>query len=72
VLNIGTRPTFGGTREVVEVHLLDFAGDLYRTEMTVELMARIRSEQKFDGIDELVAQIEDDVQTARTALEGHL
>jgi len=51
----------------VETHLLDFDGDLYGQVATVDLLHRIREERKFSGIDELVAQMTRDVQTAREA-----
>jgi riboflavin kinase/FMN adenylyltransferase len=68
VMNIGVRPTVGGTRRVVEVHLLDWSGDLYGQRLTVELVARLRAEQRFPSLEALVAQIHADVAAARTAL----
>lgn len=68
VVNIGVRPTFGGGGLVVEVHLLDFDGDLYGRQLSVQFHARLRDEQRFGGIDELVAQIDRDVETARESL----
>lgn len=69
VVNIGKRPTFGGTVSVVEAHLLDYSGDLYGQEVAVDFIARLRSEQKFDGVEELVAAITNDIATARRILE---
>ena len=69
VCNVGIRPTFdGGTVVRVEVHLLDVAADLYGLNLTLEFVDRLRSEQKFAGIDELRAQIARDVQHARKIL----
>lgn len=68
VVNIGVRPTFGGGGLVVEVHLLDFDGDLYGRQLSVQFHARLRDEQRFGGIDELVAQLDRDVETARESL----
>jgi len=68
VVNVGMRPTFAGTELRIEVHLLDFAGDLYGHRLAVELVARIRGEQRFDGVAALVAQIGRDVQRARELL----
>lgn len=65
VTNIGTRPTFDGTARRVETHVFDFEGDLYGQVVTVELLHRLRAEQKFDGIEALVAQIEADAVAAR-------
>ncbi len=69
VANIGVRPTFGGTETVLEVHLLDFDGDLYGHELCVTFVARIRDERRFDGADELIAQISADIGVARSLLE---
>ena len=66
VTNIGVRPTFGSLRRTVEAHLLDWNGDLYGTTIRVAFVQRLRGEQKFAGIDELVAQIRADVATARS------
>ncbi len=65
VTNIGRRPTFDDGPPTVEPHLLDFDGDLYDQELRVELLARLRGEQKFSGVEELVAQIRRDVAAAR-------
>lgn len=70
VMNIGTRPTVGGTSLRIEAHLLDFEGDLYGRKLRVELVARIRGERKFDGLPALEAQIAQDVEAARLALGG--
>ena len=45
----------------VEVHIIGFDGDLYGQELTVDLLAWIRAERRFDGVDELVAQLRHDV-----------
>ena len=68
VANLGTRPTFDGQGFLVEVHLLDFSGDLYGSEMEVAFFARIRGEQAFDGLDSLRIQIEKDVEQAKALL----
>jgi riboflavin kinase/FMN adenylyltransferase len=68
VSNVGTRPTFGGGEETIEVHLLDTDEDLYGATMRVQFIDRIRSEQLFPSVDELVAQIERDVEGARSVL----
>lgn len=69
VLNIGRRPTLKcPTPEIrVEVHLLDFTGELYDQEMEVTLTARLRDEQKFSSLDELKSQIGRDIENARRA-----
>ena len=68
VLNIGVRPTFGGRRRTIEVHLLDFSGDLYRRWLVVEAVDRLRGEVTFAGPDALRAQIATDVTRAREVL----
>ncbi len=63
--NIGTQPTFEGTERRIETHLLDFEGDLYGEVVVIELLHRLRGEEKFDGVDALVAQIGRDVEATR-------
>ncbi|GAA4375055.1 bifunctional riboflavin kinase/FAD synthetase [Hymenobacter koreensis] len=71
MLNIGVRPTVGGSlAQTVEAHLLDFDGDLYDQPLTVEFIARLRDEQKFNGLDELKAQLAKDADAARQHLVG--
>ena len=69
VANIGVSPTFNGTERRVEVHLLDVHLDLYDSHLTIDFIARLRSEQRFPGIDALKAQIAADVQQARQILQ---
>jgi riboflavin kinase/FMN adenylyltransferase len=64
--NIGVKPTFGGTEVTVEVHLLDFSGDLYGRPLRVQFLERLRPEQRFGSAAELAAQIQRDVEAART------
>ena len=68
VANLGKRPTVGKLQENFEVHLFDFAGDLYGTTLRVQLLDFIRPEMKFAGLDQLKAQIAADGQAARTIL----
>lgn len=65
VANVGFNPTFGENSLGVEVHLLDFDGDLYGKAMSVSFRDRIRDERKFKSVDELARQIAKDVQYAR-------
>jgi riboflavin kinase/FMN adenylyltransferase len=67
VANVGFNPTFGENSLGVEVHLIDFRGDLYGQEMAVYFRDRIRDERKFKSADELVRQIGKDVEYARGA-----
>lgn len=68
VTNVGTRPTFDGTGVTVESHLLDADVELYGERLAVSFEHRLRGEQKFDGPDELVAQIRRDLDEARGLL----
>jgi len=68
--NIGTCPTFEGGVCSLEVHLLDFSGDLYGEELQVEFVARLREERRFPSIEALAAQIKADILAARKALGG--
>jgi riboflavin kinase/FMN adenylyltransferase len=68
VMNIGNRPTVNGVTQTIEVHLLDWSGDLYGQTLTVELEEFIRAEQKFESLEELKAQISADCEMARTML----
>jgi riboflavin kinase/FMN adenylyltransferase len=68
VANIGYSPTFGDRIFTVEVHILDFEGDLYNEKIRVNFVKRIRGEIKFSGISELSKQIQKDIQVARDIL----
>jgi riboflavin kinase/FMN adenylyltransferase len=68
--NIGVRPTFGGDNVVLEAHIFDFDGDIYDSHIYVYFVDYLRPEQKFDGIESLVAQIEHDSEIARDTLEN--
>lgn len=66
VANLGMRPTIAGVRKMsLEVHVLDFNGDLYGKHVHVEFLHKIRDEMKFDGLDALKAQIGLDVMEAK-------
>ena len=70
VTNIGTRPTVDGEGVTVEVHLLDFDGDLYGKAITVAFYQFLRPEQKFENLDQLKAQIAADVAKACEILKN--
>lgn len=69
VVNIGIRPTFGGRKRTVEAHLLGGSHELYGHQMDLGFVTRIRDEQKFDGVEALVAQIGKDVTKAGVILD---
>ncbi|UKO98547.1 bifunctional riboflavin kinase/FAD synthetase [Nostoc sp. UHCC 0870] len=60
VMNIGNRPTVNGTYSSVEVHLLDWSGDLYGKKLMVQLVEFLRPEQKFPSLEALKSQIQQD------------
>lgn len=68
VASLGTRPTVGGVEPLLEVHVFDFAGDLYGRYIGVEFVAKIRDEEKFPDLDSLVVQMHDDARRARRLL----
>jgi riboflavin kinase / FMN adenylyltransferase len=70
VTNIGIRPTFAGQNVTVEAHLLDFNRDIYGKTLEVSFDKRLRPEKKFNGIQELMAQITLDAQAARDYLSA--
>lgn len=69
MMNIGRRPTFEVEgAETVEVHLFDISGDFYGRDLEVDVVARLRDEARFEGVEALVAQLGRDAEAARTAL----
>ncbi|MDH3339428.1 MAG: bifunctional riboflavin kinase/FAD synthetase [Gammaproteobacteria bacterium] len=68
VASVGTRPTFAGTKPLLEVHIFDFDEDIYGEYIHVDFIARLRSEVKYDAVEELVAQMHRDADNARLAL----
>ena len=68
-LNIGTAPTFGVRESTVEVHLLDFNGDIYGRKMDVSFVRRLRDEKTFGSKAALVSRIRKDAERARKILE---
>jgi riboflavin kinase/FMN adenylyltransferase len=65
VMHIGPRPSIPGAEPSLEVHILDFSGDLYGQVLTVEFLERIRGIEKFDSMDELAAAMQADAASAR-------
>ena len=68
VANLGTRPAVGGEGFLVEVHLFDFDGDLYSQHMEVEYVKKLRNEDYFEDIDDLIKQMREDERLARECL----
>lgn len=71
VANLGIRPTIGGESRILEVHLFDFAEEIYDHLLDVRFERFLRPEMKFDGVETLRRQIEDDVKMARAFLSEH-
>ncbi len=71
VLNLGYRPTFESEASAarLEVHILDFASDLYGQKVRLEITHRLRDEKRFDNVDSLLVQIHDDIKNAREVLD---
>ncbi len=67
--NIGRKPTFGEDEVTLEVHLLDWQGDLYGARIAVEFLERLRGEQRFSGVDELKRAIAADCAHARAVAQ---
>ena len=72
VINLGYRPTVSSNQSerVLEIHLLDFKGEIYGKDLEVRFIRHLRPEKKFENIDALARQIDLDVQQARKALRG--
>jgi riboflavin kinase/FMN adenylyltransferase len=69
-INVGYRLTFGGSRLTIEAHLLEFEGDLYEQEVTLEFASRLRDEVRFADPSELARQIGADVDETRRRLSA--
>ncbi|MFW5451593.1 MAG: bifunctional riboflavin kinase/FAD synthetase [Methylophagaceae bacterium] len=64
VANVGIRPTVGADKALLEVHLFDFDRDIYGEHVQIYFLQKLRNEQKFAGLDDLVAQIKQDCKQA--------
>lgn len=72
VMNIGVKPTYGSTlKKTIEVHILDFYGDIYGESLECQLLFKIREEQKFSSIKGLKEQIIEDIQYAYQQFKQH-
>ncbi len=68
--SLGVRPTFGVNKPNFETYILDFDGDIYGAEISVELIEYLRGEEKFDDLDALIAQMQKDVEQCREILNA--
>ena len=71
MMNIGTRPTFDGQVQTLEVHLFNYIGDLYDQSLTVSFRHWLRPEQRFDSRQQLVSQLQHDAEQAQELLSTH-
>lgn len=69
--NVGTRPAVGGTENRIEVHILDFNGDIYGRRIRVQFCHKLRNETNFPSLDALKVAIAQDVQATRDYFEIH-
>ena len=67
-MSVGTNPTFSGRERRVEAFVLDFDGDLYGERVALDFVAHLREMRRYDGIQPLVRQIEQDVADTRELL----
>ena len=70
VASCGVRPTFGGSQLKLEIHLFDFDGDLYGRYLRVAFVNWIRPEERFDSVEDLIKQMDEDCYKARFMLTG--
>ena len=71
MMNIGTRPTFGEHQQTLEVHIFGLQQDLYGKRLQVDFVERLRSEQRFDTIEALQAQLAKDAEQAKELLQNN-
>lgn len=71
VASVGSRPTFNGTVPILEVHLFDFDEEIYGKYIHVDFIGWLRGQEKYEAVDELVAQMHIDADNARTVLAAN-
>ena len=70
-MNIGTNPTVKGKKQTIEVHFFDFDQDLYNKKIQVQLIKRLREEQKFNSIEKLQEQLKKDKVTSVSLIQNY-
>lgn len=70
MLYVGSRPTLGYDVPVVELHLLDYQGDLYGKDLEFQVVSQVRGEMKFETVDALVQRISEDEKRIREILKA--
>lgn len=68
--NIGRNPTFGNSERGVEVYIIDYSGDLYGREVSIDIVERLRGEERFSSAEELKKQIAEDVKKGKAILDA--
>jgi riboflavin kinase/FMN adenylyltransferase len=68
--NVGKCPTFDSSERTIETYVIDYSGDLYGNDLYVDLVGKLREEKRFESIDELKAQITDDIKQGRKILKS--
>jgi riboflavin kinase/FMN adenylyltransferase len=71
MINIGKNPTFGVNKRTVEAYLMDYHGDLYGSDLQLDIISRIRDEKKFNNVNELKRQVADDILKGKTILDAN-
>ena len=69
MMNIGTNPTVNGKKRSIEVHFFNFNQDIYDSELKIEFLKRLRSEQKFENLEALKAQLKKDMTNAHSYIK---
>jgi riboflavin kinase / FMN adenylyltransferase len=72
MMNVGKRPTVSGKKTQIETYFFDFKGDLYGKKISVDLLEKIREEQKFDSLDTLKNQLDADQNTCQSLIPKYL
>lgn len=71
MMNIGTNPTVSGTKQTIEVNFFNFESDIYDEILEIEFLHRLRDEQKFDSVDQLKAQLQQDKIASENYIKQH-
>lgn len=70
MMSIGTNPTVGGIHQTIETYFFDFEGDLYNKEIQIQLLTRIRDEEKFENTEALIAEMKRDEAFSKKYIEN--
>ena len=70
MINIGKNPTFGVNKRTIEAYLIDYHGDLYGSDLQLNIVSRIRDEKKFESIEELKKQVAEDILKGKAILDS--